>query len=405
MKYNFKDMLNAELYENSRVIFILGKYNIFNNLVSDEFRERCKEESAFSNSIGLSEEFGFARQEDEGTENGILNSVDFNTFLEVVGVPSINGKWYCKADLSSMNKKQKEALLKYIKEPSENGILAVVSNEWRDYKDILKNRVIAYSKVSNIIELGFPHKDILKILVKQMFEERKIEIVPSAIDFFILRMSRAYDEYEEVIESIVTQHSDTILELKQIKNYMKGIEHFIVDDFMYEVVKPLGSDKTNSKKILKMMMALQEELGAKDFLYKILNQIEDMIELRILINKGYIPIGINYFYKDVINSIGGEKSKFGKLQEWQFKRKVYLASQTSLRDWEYMRIILNKAIENKKVSDDVIEKKCQKALYELCTRSVITADRVNNIIGIDNVLNKTIINVDKLIYKEHALRQ
>lgn len=405
MKYNFKDMLNAELYENSRVIFILGKYNIFNNLVSDEFRERCKEESTFSNSIGLSEEFGFARQEDEGTENGILNSVDFNTFLEVVGVPSINGKWYCKADLSSMNKKQKESLLKYIKEPSENGILAVVSNEWRDYKDILKNRVLAYSKVSNIIELGFPHKDILKILVKQMFEERKIEIAPSAVDFFILRMSRAYDEYEEVIESIVTQHSDGILELKQIKSYMKGIEHFIVDDFMYEVVKPLGSDKTNSKKILKMMMALQEELGAKDFLYKVLNQIEDMIELRILINKGYIPIGINYFYKDVINSIGGEKSKFGKLQEWQFKRKVYLASQTSLRDWEYMRIILNKAIENKKVSDDVIEKKCQKALYELCTRSVITADRVNNIIGIDNVLNKTIINVDKLIYKEHAVRQ
>ena len=404
MKYNFKDMLNAELYENSRVIFILGKYNIFNNLVSDEFRERCKEESTFSNSIGLSEEFGFGRQEDESTENGILNSVDFNTFLEVVGVPSINGKWYCKADLSSMNKKQKESLLKYIKEPSENGILAVVSNEWRDYKDILKNRVLAYSKVSNIIELGFPHKDILKILVKQMFEERKIEIAPSAVDFFILRMSRAYDEYEEVIESIVTQHSDGILELKQIKSYMKGIEHFIVDDFMYEVVKPLGSDKTNSKKILKMMMALQEELGAKDFLYKILNQIEDMIELRILINKGYIPIGINYFYKDVINSIGGEKSKFGKLQEWQFKRKVYLASQTSLRDWEYMRIILNKAIENKKVSDDVIEKKCQKALYELCTRSVITADRVNNIIGIDNVLSKTIVNVDKLVYREHIIQ-
>lgn len=404
MKYNFKDMLNAELYENSRVIFILGKYNIFNNLVSDEFRERCKEESTFNSGVGLSEEFGFGRQEDETTENGVLNSVDFNTFLEVVGVPSINGKWYCKADLSSMNKKQKEALLKYIKEPSENGILAVVSNEWRDYKDILKNRVLAYSKVSNIIELGFPHKDILKILVKQMFEERKIEIVPSAIDFFILRMSRAYDEYEEVIESIVTQHSDNILELKQIKNYMKGIEHFIVDDFMYEVVKPLGSDKTNSKKILKMMMALQEELGAKDFLYKILNQIEDMIELRILINKGYIPIGINYFYKDVINSIGGEKSKFGKLQEWQFKRKVYLASQTSLRDWEYMRIILNKAIENKKVSEDILEKKCQKALYELCTRSVITADRVNNIIGIDNVLSKTIVNVDKLVYREHIIQ-
>ena len=399
MKYNFKDMLNAEIYENSRVIFILGRYNIFNNIVEDEFRERCREESQFNTSVSIADEFGFGR-ETNTTEVSSVNSVDLNTFLEVVGVPSINGKWYCKVDLASLNKKQKEALLKYAKEPSENGIVVAVSNDWTVYKDLLKNRMLIYSKLSNILELGFPNREVLKVLVKQLFQEKNINIDNAAIDFFIMRMSRAYNEYEEVIEDISTQHGEGNLELKQIKGYMKGIEYFTVEDFMQEIVKPLSSDKTNSKKILKMMISLQDELGAKRLEYDILKQLNDLIELRVLINTGYIPIGINYFYKDVIESIGGEKSKFGKMAEWQFKKKVYLASQTSLRDWEYMSIILKKAIENIKISDTEMELKCQKALYELCTRSVITEDRLNNIIGVDNILSKQRIKIDSIVFKD-----
>lgn len=399
MKYSFKDMLNAEIYESSRVIFILGKYNVFNNIVEDEFRERCKEQSIFNDYVSIMEDFEFGRNESD-TQTVSLNSVDLNTFLEVAGVASINGKWYCKVDLSSITKKQKEAILKYIKEPSENGIMVVVGNDWIHYKDILKNRVLLYSKVANILELGFPNKEVLKVIVPQMFEDKGIILEASAVEFFILRMSKAYEEYESVIEDISTKHGKGELNLRQMKDYMKGIEYFTVEDFMYELVKPLNSDKTNSKKILKIMISLQDELGAKKLVYDILKQIAELIELRMLINKGFIPIGINYFYKDVINSIGGEKSKFGKMAEWQFKKKVQLASQTSLRDWEYMQIILNKAIENIRISESELELKCQKAMYELCTRSILTEDRLNNIIGIDNILNKQLVKIDKVVFQD-----
>jgi hypothetical protein len=402
MKYNFKDMLNGDIYNSTKVMFIFGKYNIFNNMVSDELKGMCVDSSTFESSVVLSEEFGTNNDSDE---DNFSNSVNFNTFMDVVGVPNINGKWFCKVELSSLTKKQKEVLNRYIKEPSDNGILVINSTEWKDYKDYLKNRILSFSKVSHIMELSFPSRDILKVLVSQLFEEKGIEIQPAATDFFIMRMSRAYDDYESVIDDIATSHKESTLDSKQIKVYMKGIENFILDDFVKELIKPMVSDKTNSKKVLKIMIALEDELGAKNLVYQLLKVIDESIEFRVLINSGKIPIGIKYFYKDVINDLGGEKGPYGKMKEWTFRNKAALASQTSLRDWEYMKLILYRAIENPRISDDEMDAKCQKALYELCTRSVITPDRINNIIGIDNILNKNFDYINRIEYDEEKLNK
>jgi hypothetical protein len=404
MKYTFKEMLNAEIYQNTRVMFVLGKYTLFNNMVADELKEMCIEDSEEfgTNTVPVvSSEFGL---DDEALEGGTANSVDFNTFMDVIGVLSINGKWYCRVEYSSLTKKQLERLMAYIKDPSINGILVVSSTEWKDYRDLLKNRILSFSKVSHIMQLSFPSKDILKVLVGQLFSDKGVEIDNGAIDFFITRMSSAYESYEEVIDDIVTKHGQSYLDIKSIKNYMKGIENFIIDDFIRELVKPMVSDKTNSKKVLKIMMALEDEYGAKGLVYKLIPLIDEALEFRVLINSGSIPIGINYFYKDVINGLGGENSKYGKMSEWKFRSKAILASQTSLRDWEYMKLILNKAIENVKISDAEMDIKCQRALYDLCTRSVITADRVNNIIGIDDVLDKGLRYIDKVVFDEKTLQ-
>ena len=82
-----------------------------------------------------------------------------------------------------------------------------------------------------------------------------------------------------------------------------------------------------------------------------------------------------------------------------------MASRTSLRDWEYMKLILSKAIENNRMSEDEMDAKCQKALYELSTRSVLKADRLNNIICVDNILTKKLDNINKIIYKEQPRRK
>lgn len=400
MKYTFKEIMNAEIYSNTRVMVVTGKYNWFNNMVCDTLKTISRsEDTYFNESIGLDDEFGIAEDE-EIEQSG--NSVDFNTFMEVVGVSSVNGKWFCKVDYASLTKKQIETLLKYIKEPSENGVLVVVSTEWKDYRELLKNRALSFSKVSHLIQLNFANRTVLKSIVKQCFLEKGVEIDQSALEIFITRMSNAYEKYEETIDKIVEMHGAKELSAKEIKSYMKGIEYFILDDFMTELTKPMSSSKSNNKKILRIMASLIDDNGAKGLVYQVLKKIDEYIEYRLLINTGYIPIGINYFFKDILKNLPDSK-KYEKESEWSFRKKADIASRTSLRDWEYMKLILSRAIENNQVSDDIMEMKCKKALYELCTRTVMFPSRINNALKIDNVLKKSLNNLDNIKYDEEAL--
>lgn len=401
MKYTFKDILNATMYEETQVMVIMGKYAWFNNMVVDTLKYMCiNQDNDFKITVNVSEEFGI----DDTGEDGFTNSVDFNTFMEVIGVANINGKWFCRVNLNSLNKKQKDTLIDYIKQPSDNGILVVVAEEWKDYKDLLRNKALNISKVSNMIQLNFAARNVLKDIVEQSFAEKDITIDKDAIDFFLIRMSHAYDKYESTIDDIVHMHKENKLTLKDIKLYMKGIENFVIDDFITELLKPMVSDKTNSKKVLRIMMALEDEIGPKNLVYQLINKIDEYIEYRLLINDGYIPIGINYFFNDVIKALP-DQDKYKNVSEWTFRQKANTASITSLRDWIYMKMLLTKAIENKRIDDDTMDKKCQKALYELSTRSVITSDRINNDINISNILGQDLYNLNNIIYDENALNK
>ena len=400
MKLAFKDILNADIYENTRVMFVLGKYNIFNNLVSDELKSQCIYTQATAVTVDISDEFGLEPITNEGEQDGgTVSSVDFNTFLEVCNVPSVTGRWFCKVELSTLTKKQKEALDKYIRSPSEYGMLVIVSNEWKDYREYLRNKALAISTISSLIELSFPKRDTLKELVKQLFSNVGIEITNGAAEMFIVKMSNAYDEYDSVIKSIKDKHGEGKLDIADLKVLTKGIEHYVIDDFVRELTKPLSSGKTNNKKILRIMMILKDEMGEKELVYKLLSVIDEEIEYRLMINNGTIPIYLNYFFKDILKILGPD-SKYNKVNEYTFRKKASLAAMTSIRDWEYMKLILQNAIRNTRISEEEMKERCDKALYEICVRSVISGDRINNIIGIDNVLKKNLIYLDRIKYEE-----
>ena len=59
-------------------------------------------------------------------------------------------------------------------------------------------------------------------------------------------------------------------------------------------------------------------------------------------------------------------------------------------------MILEKPLKNVMDSDDVQEFKCKKALFEVCTRSVLTESRIKNIIGTENVLADQVKFVDDI---------
>ena len=397
MQYSFKDMLNTAIYENTAVMFVVGKYVIFNNMIGDTLKQICIDADVdYESTVSISDEFGLGRDNNDEVWS---NTVDFNTFLDVIGVSSINGKWFCRTDLSLLNKKQKERLNEYIKNPSDNGILVITSTDWQVYREYLRNRTLRISKKSHLIQLGFPNRNILKQIVKQMFESKGLEIDAKAVDLFIIRLSQAYDDYDTVIDNISEIHKEGVIDSKLMKDYLKGIENYVISDYVEELMKPLSSDKTNNKKVLRMMTILEDDLGSKNLVYQLLKIIDECIEYRILINNGYIPIGINYFFNDVIKSIPNNE-KYKDMQEWQFRKKARLASLTSLKDWEFMKLFLNKAVENVRISDDEMDKKCQKALYEITTRSVLSESRIENIIGMSDSINIEMSKLNRVIYNE-----
>lgn len=403
MKYSFKDILTQEVYDSTRVMLVVGKYAVFNNLVVDTLKDMSVEKFLPNQSLmSLADEFDLG---DDVGEEKISTAVDFDTFLEVVNVANINGKWFCNLDLDNANKKQKENLLKYIKSPSRYGILAITSREYKSYKDLLKHKSFLIGQNVHIMQLGFPNKVVLKDVVANMFREKNLYPDNKALELFITRVNTEYDKYLDIINKIEQDHGgDTDISLAEMKGYLRGIEYFDIDDFMYEVVKPISSAKVNNKKIIRMVSSLREKYEVDDLVNKLLVRINEMIDFRILINKGYITVNMRYLFNDVIKLIG-EDSKYAKMNEFVFRRRADLAAQTSLNDWTYMKLILTRA--SMVGFDGSLERKmaCEKAIYDLAMRSVLPESRLNNILGIDNILNSSVNRLNSIEFNEEALAE
>lgn len=403
MKYSFKDIDKDELYERSRVICIFGKYAYFNKKVSDRVKRICQNSvtRVSINNIGLDAEFGI----DESENENVSTSLDFEDFMKTVDSPSINGLWYCVTSYNVLNKTQKEQFLRYIRDPSPNGRLVIISEDWMEYRELLRNRVLTTSFASSYIELNFPDRKLLKNILMQDFADRGVELDSKAADLFLIKLSKAYDKYEETIEAVVEkfigdraeqseQAGLVYMSVNDMKDCSKGIQYYVIEDFVYALLKPMSSGRTNSKKVLKIMSALVDDMGADAVLYKVKKVVNESIEFRELINKGIIPIKLKFFYKDVMKSIEdiyGEKNKYSKMSEYAFRQKAHLASETSLRDWVYMKIIIDKVLSYHNANDT---DRYKAAIYELCTRSVLSESRLNNILGVENVLNKDLDDID-----------
>ena len=398
MKYGFGDILNEDIYNKSRVVLITGKYNIFNNMVADTLKDMCG--NKYTPNLSLMEtedEFGV-----EDTEAATSNSVDFDSFIELADIPSITGKRFCRVELATLNKKQIEKLNNYLKQPSRYGILVILANEYKDYKDWLKNRYLNHGQFTHLFTLNFPKREILKSIVNTIFESKGKEIDSASIDYFLMRMSTEYDKYEEVIDKIIEKHTDVKITAKDMKEYMKGIEYFDIDDFMYEIVKPLNSGKTGNKKIVRMLAALEEKYDPETLARELQKRIVELIDFRIMINTGIISINIRYIFNDVIKLLGPD-NKYAKMNEWVFRKKAELASLTSLQDWVYMNIILNKALGVGFANSVEVKRACQRALYSLITRTTFSEDRLNNIIGVDDILGRDLTYLDRVEYIDSNL--
>lgn len=398
-------MYEPTLYNNSKVIFIAGPYNVFNNIVSDNFKTMCTPESTFKMDEELYKEFGI----DVGGPIKVSNVVDFETFMLVVNTPSIEGKWFCNTDYGTLTKKQKERLMNYIRKPNDNGVLSLFSTEWHDYKFLLNNKIISSSAFINIIQLSWPNRDTLYEVLRGLFRARNAKIEERGLELIILRMSDSYDEYVDIVDKICNENlPDGYLTMKpedlpvitydQVFESLRGIENYVLDDFIERITRPLTSDKmvnsANGGNALsfRMMKILIEEYTARGLVSKLKYKIDDFIEFRVAINSGKIPILVNFSVAESKELIG-EESKLYKLSDYQFRKMARIASQTSLIDWLYIKLMLNNIYYRFEDTSYEI------ALFSMLSRSVLNESRVNNDIGIEDCLGIDMDYLDNINYE------
>lgn len=388
MKFSFNDIYNEDIYKSANVIFVTGQYNIFNNIVIDKFKLLAKGNESIGASDDLLGEFGVSNSNER-----ISTYVDFNTFINVINTPSINGKWFCVADLSLLNAKQKEILNKYISNSNSNGILVIVSHNYRDFRQYLFNRVLLNSNNAHIIQLGFPNRSLLYQIVTDLFADRKVKIGQQSAEYFVMRMSSAYDDYIDVINQISLGYTGNSISYEQMQQELKGIDNYIIDDFIEKMLKPIGSDaiKTN-RTIYKIMASLLREMGASKIISTLKYKIDDYIEFRIAINNGSIPIKVKYSVVEAKKRLEG--NRISKIADFRFRQMARIASLTSLKDLVHIKLLINDIDSNSYGS----EEKAEKILHAIVHRTVYSREQLNTYLGLENSIEKEIEILDSIKY-------
>lgn len=398
MKYNFSDINYSMMYDTCRVMFVTGAYPMFNNIVVDRLRESCKGEIEGFDEDDMKtfmEEFTMSKH----NRNSSNNSMSFNEFMSVVKVPPVTGKWFCSTDYKFLTKKQRDTLSRYYKKPIEHGVLVVNITEWKDYREYLKNRYITQNKNTHIIQLSFPSRDILKDLVSKRFKDRGITVAEQAVELFVMRMSRAYDDYQDTIDGICNKIGEKgNIAYPDMVEHLKGVENYILDDFISELMNPMKSKKVvKRRRIYKMLNALMSDIGARAIVNKIKYKLDDLIEMRIQINNGNIPVMVRYNVEKIKGRLD-EENRLNKLSDYSFKRYAYIASKTSLKDWYYMKLILSN------LKNSWSEEENERVLLSLVHRYVMSTDRLMNNIGVKNTLKESLVELNGVFYNPYIKR-
>lgn len=407
-RYKFDEFNNIAEKEDMQVIVISGSHNIFVDMLVDKIKQRKDVNSGMTplklTGNTLTEEF-------ETSDFGDM-TLDLETFFSVCSSMSPMGKWICKANYDFATKKERDKIKAYIKKPSPYAMLIVTVAEYKNIRELRAVRALDNSRVSHIIDIQYPRKAILAQLVTQMFKDKGYNVGEQSIQIFIMRMGSAYDEYKDTINLICDRlkslTSDIDLEekalndkeehkrninvnIKDFKEAMQGIDFFVIDDFLLEIIKPLHSSKVvKRRKMYKILNALLDECSAKDICGRLKYKVEELLYYRAYINNGVIPVKIRY-NADKIKERLPENSKLRKATSLSFKRNAYIASKTSIEDWYFMYSLLNR--NSFMDSDD----KYMATLYAIMDRTAVSNDRLMNNMRVKNTLDEGLADLNGIL--------
>ena len=395
MIYSFNHIDDEEIYKSS-VLMINGKYNIFNNMVIDHIKELYTNIDTAEQSVLMREFFPETNSGSEyTTDGGNLGTDSIDEFMELSGIPSILGKRVCIVDYSMLTKKQIDWVERYIKKPSMLSMLVITFSDFRKVLKYQRSRFISNSTAVNMINLSFPNRAALKRIIQHSLSEYKIE--DKAVELFIWRLSDNYEEYADTFNKIKLYEGKHI-SYEQMKELLVGIDNYNVDDFVRMILNPPRKRKGKPRNIYKALNNLTDDIGARNLVLKVSNALDRIAEMRILMNEGKISAGNGYMLSEAILNKFKEglpdSSKLKKMSNFALSKYYRLAKQTSMRDIEIARLIIDNS--RTKVFTGT---QYERILFSLINRCTFRPNRVANDIGMKDTLDEAMYNINSIAVK------
>lgn len=387
MLYRFSDIDSEDVY-NSNVVIIAGRHTIFNNIVSDRLRNKSKG--------NYSEEFE-AVSEDMLSEftvgTGVSKSVSLAEFMELKNQTPLIGKWFCHIIYDNATAKEKDNIKEYLKKTTDNGILVVTAMEYKDIVELRKLDAVKHSKMVSMINLSFPNTAKLQEIVTKMFSDKGYKVSEDAVKLFIMRLSDEYDTYSEVIESIMNSAADNnVISYGDMKEYTKNYQSYMLDDFINQLLVPQKGIKLyKNRKIYKMLESVSDD-GYWAVVRNMRYRIDDLIEMRLQINNGVVPTKVRYSITEVKESLGKDNRLY-KLNKFRFRKLANVASQTSLKDWYYIKMLLYTVRDGDEYGS-------LRALISIIHRGALSNERILNDLKIKSVIEEELYPLNSVLYRK-----
>ena len=391
-KFNSLYDYNSDLYTESRVVITLGSYPIFNNIVADRLKKSAIPQFLHSN---LSSDFEDDFVLSKGSES--VNSLSLDDFIKNRTTYPMMGKWFSLVNYNkNLSENQKKFIFDYLGKNSDSGILVVNCDDFREYKKFKFNNIIKNSKTVNLIDLSFPDRTTLKSVILDLLSKfnngHKIKVSEKALDLFIMRLGSDYNNYYGILQEIANDFKSTEVGYDDILSYIKNIDNYNIDEFIERLVTTKVKDKfVTTRKVYRAYYSLCEDIGIKKLISRLTYKIEDIIEMRYLINTGKVPILVRYGAKSIQDTLD-DTSRLKKLSSFSFKKLAKLASLTSLRDWFYIKMIISKYDINK-----ITDIQGEQVIHSIIHRRAFSSNRINNDIAILNDIGN-LYEINKLRY-------
>ncbi len=304
-------------------------------------------------------------------------------FEQRARTPAFFGRWWYSGSADRLSAEDKKALDRLAKKPVEYGTAVLIGVEFMKYRGA--TRGAKTSPYVHEITTSFPNRKYLVSHIQREVLLRGSKISQGASEAFIWRLGDSYSKYEYYIDLMISELPEGADEVKiaNVTQTLKGVQGASFDDFLKYLIKPMSNgDLKRSTKLFKIYQIMIDE-GATKTLRKLHKKALQYLELRRLINEGYIPVGVTFSTEALTKLLaipeeepdedgkvekkkksGDSKFTYKDILQWsdmKLKREVEVAAQAPLADW-YTIVLMS----GKRYVTDI---EAERILFDLMTRS------------------------------------